>query len=164
MGKPSPTGHYTKTNIRIPQIARWRLAGINDDKIAEMLGLTKSGIQQICKSKEYKDHEEAVLNGHISEMDKALSGNVDAIRREFRVAVPAAMRCVVDAVTQRKDLRTALQAAEIIFKRDPDRTLSEVSDAVEPGLPQEVLDAAVAEGNAIATAMEADAKKNEVVN
>jgi hypothetical protein len=143
---------YAKTNIKIPQIVRWRVAGISDVKIQKMLGMSSSGLAQILATPEYIEEEAAYLNGHLSAMDRALAGKVEAIHQSMRQAVPAALRCLVDTVTQRRDLKAAMQAAKEILDRDPDRTLvtSTSDEAVAPGIPAEVIEAAAAEGNAIA--------------
>jgi len=147
-------------SIKIPQIARWRIAGVPDVKIASLLGMSPGGLARITSLPEYKEYEAALLNGHLSKMDEALAGKIAAIRHEFKTAVPAAMRCLVDAVTQRRDLRAALEAAKEILDRDPDRALvKSKDDQVVPGLPTEVLDLAAAEGNAVATKLQDDAKK-----
>jgi len=83
-------------NIKIPQIARWRIAGVTDRKIADLIGMSGSGLAQILATAEYQDYEAALLNGHLSAMDRALAGKVEAIQQECRLAVPAALRCLVD--------------------------------------------------------------------
>ncbi len=140
------------TNIKIPQIARWRIAGITDTKIQQLLGMSSSGLAQILATDEYKEYEAALLNGHLSAMDRALAGKVEAIQQECRTAVPAALRCLVDVVTQRRDLKAAFAAAREILDRDPDRTLPASVDAepVAPGVPAEVISQAAEEGNKIA--------------
>lgn len=151
------------TKIKIPQIVRWRVAGISEVKIADLLGVTIQSIRQIISSQEYTDEETAVLNAHLSAMDEALAGKVNVIHQNFRAAVPAAMRALVDAVTQRRDLKTALAAASEILDRDPDRTLAKQSARKEgeheaPKLPDEVLAQAVVESNEIARALNGDKK------
>lgn len=147
-------------HIKIPQVARWRIAGITDRKIADMLGMSVSGLARLLASPEYQDYEAALMNGHLSAMDRALAGKVEAIHNECRQAVPAALRCLVDTVTQRRDLKAAMAAAKEILDRDPDRTLpaSPDQEAVAPGVPASVLDSAAEEGNRIATTY-VDAKK-----
>lgn len=139
-------------NIKIPQVARWRIAGVTDKKIAQMLGMSTGGLARLLASPEYIEHEAALMNAHLSSMDRALAGKVDAIHNELRQAVPAAVRCLVDTVTQRRDLKAAMAAAKEILDRDPDRTLvaTEGEEAVAPGVPASVLDAAAEEGNKIA--------------
>lgn len=157
-GRPTGSGN-TSMSIKIAQIARWRVAGVPMARCAELLGMTAVGVKHIVDSQDYKDYEAAILNGHLSAMDEALAGRVSEIRREMKVAVPAALRCLVDAVTQRRDLPTALAAAREILKRDPDRTLVEQNqEAVAPGIPAEVLDAAVLDSNKTA---EHFAEKNQ---
>jgi hypothetical protein len=143
---------YKTTNIKIPQIARWRIAGITDTKIAQMLGMSGSGLAALLASQEYIDYEAALMNGHLSAMDRALAGKVEAIHQECRQAVPAALRALVDTVTQRRDLKAALAAAKEILDRDPDRSLvaSRADEPVAPGVPVAVIDAAAQEANVIA--------------
>lgn len=139
-------------NIKIPQIARWRIAGVSDKKISEMLGMTVSGLARLLATPEYQEHEAALMNAHLTAMDRALAGKVEAIHNECRLAVPAALRTLVDVVTQRRDLKAAMAAAKEILDRDPDRTLvtSTNREPVAPGVPGGVLDAAASEGNKIA--------------
>jgi len=156
-------------NIKIPQIIRWRVAGLSEVKIADLLGMTTQAIRMIVTSQGYQDEEAAYLNGHLSAMDEALAGKVDVIHQNFRAAVPAAMRCLIDAVTQRKDLKTAIAAAGEILDRDPDRTLSKQSQRKEgeheaPKLPDEVLNQAVIESNDIARSLNQSSKDKKQVN
>lgn len=118
---PAPGTLHAQTKIRIEQIARYRIAGIRDFRIAEILKITPAALKFICDKVEYKEVEEALLIGHLTEMDLALAGQVEPLKQEIRNAVPAALRCLVDAVNQRRDLRTALAASVEILKRDPDR-------------------------------------------
>ena len=122
-GSPGPsTGTlHAQTKIRIEQIARYRIAGLRDFRIAEILKITPAALKFITEKVEYKEVEEALLIGQLTEMDLALAGQVEPLRQEIRNAVPAALRCLVDAVNQRRDLRTALAASVELLKRDPDR-------------------------------------------
>jgi 2-phospho-L-lactate guanylyltransferase (CobY/MobA/RfbA family) len=114
--------------------------------------MSPAGVANIMQSQEYKDHEAALLNGHLSAMDQALAGKVEVIHNEFKAAVPAAMRCLVDTVTQRRDLKAAMTAAKEILDRDPQRTLvSKTQDEpVAPGIPASILEAAIEVGNDVA--------------
>jgi hypothetical protein len=140
---------YAKVHLKIPQIARWRVAGVSDVKIAQLLNMTTSGLARILATPEYKEFEASYLSGQLTEMDRRMAGRIEEIHKEARAAVPAAMRCLVEAVTQKKDLRAAIDAAKEILDRDPDRTL--VKGRTEEGLAQgvsvAVLDRAVSEGN-----------------
>jgi hypothetical protein len=140
-------------NIKIPQIARWRIAGVSDKKIGDMLGMSVSGLARLLATPEYVEYEAALMNGHLMAMDRALAGKVEAIHNELRQAVPAACRALVDIVTQRRDMKAAFAAAKEILDRDPDRTLPATAsqEAVAPGVPAAVLDAAAEAGNAIAS-------------
>jgi hypothetical protein len=121
-------GIATKTNIRLQQIARYRITGrIGDARIAELVGLTPPGLARILALPEYKELEESLLEGHISQMDEELSGNLEELRSNMRTAVPLALRSLVETVQQRRDLRAALAAAKEIIELDPDRTFTKVS-------------------------------------
>lgn len=126
---PAPGMLHAQTRIRIQQIARYRVAGTKDQTIAQLLGITPAALKFITDKVEYKEVEEAILIGQLTEMDLALAGKVDPLRQEIRNAVPAALRCLVDAVTQRRDLRTALAASVEILKRDPDRVAPDLDRA-----------------------------------
>jgi hypothetical protein len=128
---PGPTTGtlHAQTKIRIEQIARYRIAGLRDVRIAEILKITPAALKFITDKVEYKEVEEALLIGQLTEMDLALAGQIEPLRQEVRNAVPAALRCLVDAVNQRRDLRTALAASVEILKRDPDRVAPDLERA-----------------------------------
>lgn len=155
----------TVSAIKIAQIARWRMAGVSLIRCGELLGMSAQGIKAITETLDYIEYEEALLNNHLSAMDEALAGKVSVIHQQFRAAVPAAMRALVESVTQRRDLKTALAAAKEILDRDPDRTLPTHSakqaedEAAHPRLPDEVLTQAVTESNEIAKALNQNDKK-----
>lgn len=146
---------YAKVSIKIPQIARWRLAGIKDTTIGQMLGMSSGGLARLLATEEYKEYEAALLNGHLSKMDEALAGRVNLIQKEFSAGVPAAVRCLLDTVTQRKDLKASLEAAKEILDRDPDRTLvkNKGEAFVAPGLSNEVLASLTEENNQLVDSM-----------
>src|SRR5260370_4042824 len=95
---------YSKTNIKIPQIVRWRIAGISDTKIQKMLGMSSSRLAPILASPEYIVEEAAYLNGHLSAMDRAMAGKIEAIHQRICIAGTAALRPLLETETQRTDL------------------------------------------------------------
>jgi hypothetical protein len=113
--------------------------------------MSPGGLARILALPEYKEYEAAYLTGQLTEMDKRMAGRVNEIRKEFRAAVPAAMRCLVETVTQKRDLRAAFEAAKEILDRDPDRILtkSKGDELVAPGIPAEIINAAAEEGNSL---------------
>lgn len=122
------------------QIARMRVRGLADAVIASAVGLTPPGLSRIIALPEYKDLEQSILDGVCSQMDQALAGNAEAMRREFKVGVPLAMRALLDGVMQRRDLKASMIAAREILDRDPDRVFAKQSDSVsaaQPGLSNE---------------------------
>jgi hypothetical protein len=143
---------YPKTKFKIAQIARMRVAAnCTDAKIAEHFNLTLPGLQYILKTQEYRDEENAIFHGQISAMDEALAGNADAIRKEARIGVPVAMKALLDAAMQRKDLKSSIAAARELLDRDPDRTLIKAQPDEVPAetLPDEVINQAVGVANKI---------------
>lgn len=152
---------FKTTNIKIPQIARWRIAGVTDIRIAALMQMTLSGLARILASQEYIEYEAALMNGHLGAMDEALAGKIKEIQGECRRAVPAALRALVDTVTQRRDLKAALQAAKEILDRDPDRTLVNATEqeTIAPGVPAEIINKAAEEANKIAENYEAKQKQ-----
>lgn len=132
----------SKVDLRMPQIARLRVQGQKDSVIAAAVGLTPAGLARILSLPEYKDIENAVLNGTVTKMDQQLAGNRAALMQEFKVGVPLAMRTLLEAVQQRRDLRTAMAAASEILDRDPDRVFAK-NKAEGPQVP-------TLDGNALA--------------
>lgn len=102
--------------------------GLKDEQIARMIGLTVSGLHTIKQRPEYKTLIRDLMAGAQVQYDAALALDADKMREEFAVGVPTAMRTLVEACTQRKDLKTALEASKELLDRDPKRTF------VKPGL------------------------------
>lgn len=111
----------SKVKILIEQIARYRVAGMRDGVIAARMGISQSGLSRILALQEYKDVEESVLTGTVSKLDEALAGRADALKDYAKQAVPVALRTLLEAATQRRDLRAAISASSEILDRDPDR-------------------------------------------
>jgi hypothetical protein len=141
---------YTKTLIRIPQIARMRVAGIADKKIAETYSMSYQALAQLLMTQEYKDEEQAVLHGQISKIDEAMAGNIDIIKKTARLGVPVALQCLLDSAMQRKDLKAAILASKELLDRDPDQSLAKQPEAQAPQVPAGVLKSAIDIGNKVA--------------
>jgi hypothetical protein len=158
---PAPGSLHGQTKIRIEQIARMRIAGLRGEKICDLLRITPANLKAITGLQEYKEVEEALLMGHLTAMDEQLAGKVDALKAEIRTAVPAALRCLVETVNQRRDLRTALAAAGEILDRDPDKTFSKRSVNADevPHIPDMVLEQAARDADKVVTQMESAAKE-----
>ena len=88
-------------------------------------------------------------------MDEALAGRAALIRQTFAVGVPAAMRALLETVTQKRDLRARLEAAREFLDRDPDRTFTKDRTQVTPevSLPDKVLESAEVDGEKVAAAI-----------
>jgi len=108
----------SKVRIRMEQIARLRVGGMKDAQIAALVGLTPAGVARIVGTPEYRELQETILTVHLANLDKALA------REDFTVAVRAAFNTLLEATTQRKDLKAAVSAAKEILDRDPARTLT----------------------------------------
>lgn len=144
----------TRLQIKMQQIARMRVTGIKDVVIASTLQLSNSGLQRILRLPDYIELEEAILNGHLSKMDETMSQNLHAMKTEMSYAVPLALRTLVDACAQKRELRTAIAAAAEILDRDPKRTFAKgrVGDGPNTGsgVPAELLASVNAEGDGVA--------------
>lgn len=110
-----------KVKILIEQIARLRVGGIRDGVIAAKLNISQSGLSRIVALPDYQDVEQAVLHGTVSKMDEALAGRADALKEYAKQGVPVALRALLEAATQQRDLRARIAAASEILDRDPDR-------------------------------------------
>lgn len=110
-----------KVKILIEQIARYRVGGIRDGVIAAKLNISQAGFSRIIALPEYKDVEQCVLSGTVSKMDEALAGRADALKEYAKQGVPVALRALLEAATQQRDLRARISAASEILDRDPDK-------------------------------------------
>jgi hypothetical protein len=143
-GPGRPSGVSSALRLRIQRVARMRVAGIKDSVIQLREGITAPAFHYLINLPEYKEVEEALFDGTISAMDRAIAGNVETLRHEVRSAVPAALRTVIEVANQRRDLKTALAASLELLDRDPDRVaqkskLSEIPiDGVR--LPDNIID------------------------
>lgn len=151
-----------KVKIKVEQIARMRVHGMKDEHICQQLGLSRGGLSRILALPEYKDAEDAVLQGAISKMDEAMAGKVGEMRDYFRTAVPAAMRAMVEAVTQKRDRRLQMDAAKEILDRDPDavfvkRKPDQQSGALQD-LPDKLMANTLAEGDQISVGLKTPIK------
>lgn len=110
-----------RVKIIIEQLARMRVAGIRDNIIAAKLNMSQAGLSRILALEEYRDVEAAVLSGTVSKMDAALAGRADDLKSYARQGVPVALRALVEACTQSRDLRARISAASELLDRDPDK-------------------------------------------
>lgn len=148
-----PRGIHQSTWLKIEQIARYRIAGVNNRQIAALLNTTDASLNQILQMPEYKETEEALMLGHLTEMDKALAGKIEPLRNELRSAVPSALRCLMEVANQRRDLKAAFAASCEILDRDPDRVANKKGASQGendiPTIPDSILDNAAKEGEAM---------------
>ncbi len=125
---PLPSSPHTRVNIRIQQIARYRVSGrLTDKQIGEIMGMSPAGLKYLINTPAYVDFEQSLFEGHISKMDMELAGNVEELRSHFRVAVPVAARTLLEVVQQKRDLRASLDAAKEILDRDPEHVFAKQS-------------------------------------
>jgi hypothetical protein len=153
--------------FKLNQIARLRLfSGLKDGQIATLMNLSQSGLSRILTLPEYQETETQLLEGGITKMDEQVAGKLDEMRELYKPAVPAAMRTLLEVVTQRRDLRAAVAASIQVLDRDPDQTFvatgkREVNNAGVNaiGVPAGVLASAINAGASVATAVAASQAK-----
>lgn len=160
----SPGTPNAQMRIRMEKVARMRVNGIRDCRIQELLQMQPAAFKYMVNLDEYKNLEEDILAGHLTEMDEATAGQVNVLKQQLRTAVPAALRALVDGVTQRRDLRTALAAASEILDRDPDATFvkrkASDGDSMSDTIPTAIMDAATSAGDKAAEDLN---KKKETI-
>jgi hypothetical protein len=145
--------------LRLHQIARLRICGVKDAAIAAALCMTPQALYRITRLREYQDLESSLLHGHLSALDARLAANVNLSRKVSEIAVPAAMRRVVELALQDKDLKTSLAACSEILDRDANRTHVHVKDQITaglgagPGLPQALLDSISKDADGVAVSV-----------
>lgn len=148
---------HLKVRLKIEQIARLRADGVKDASILRILGITQSGLSRIIRLDEYKEIEEAVVQGKLTKMDELLANRTKTMQDFYAPAVPAAMRTLVEAVLNKKaSLTDRMRAASEILDRDPRRAF--VKNAARGGdaingdasqLPADILASRTADANAI---------------
>lgn len=147
---------------KLNQIARLRLfSGMKDYAIAQLVGLSQGGLSRILALPEYQETERQLLEGGITKLDEAVAGKQEEMKKLFAPAVPAAMRTLVEAVGQRRDLRAAVSAAIEVLDRDPDRTFVKASRSAASGInesaaaqvPSGVLSQAISATQSVASAV-----------
>lgn len=147
-----------RVQIKIEQIARYRVMGVHDGVIAAKLGMTQSGLSRILALPEYKELEAAVLAGQVTKMDQALAGKIEPLKEYARQGVPLALRALVEAATQQRDLRARISAASELLDRDPDKTFVKghvkLSEEAAVGMSEGTLDHLTAHADKIATEKE----------
>lgn len=153
---------------KLNQIARLRLfSGLKDYQIAQLLGLSQGGFSRIISLPEYQEEETRQLNGGISKLDEALAGKQEEMKKAFQVGVPMAMRTLMEAVQQRRDLRSAIAASVELLDRDPERTFVKpgkgVAESPTANIPGSVLAAALSATNEVAKSVAASAKVPVVI-
>jgi hypothetical protein len=153
---PSP-----RVKILIEQIARYRVSGIKDVVIAAKIGMSNSGLSRILALPEYKEVEDAVLHGVVSKMDSAMAGKTEVLKDYCRQGVPVALRALLEACTQSRDLRARISAASELLDRDPDKNFvkghTKLDDSANFGIGDKHLDGiteAADKASAAATVLE----------
>lgn len=149
----------SKVLAKIEQIARLRVAGVKDSRIAQMLGMSYGGLTRILQTDFYRKREAEVRQNLVSQMDKTLiKTRTDLLQNELQDAVPDAVRFIIDTCRKGADLRARMAAAKEILDRDRQRAFVKQAAAsprdanasastVTPTLPEGVMDAARREGD-----------------
>lgn len=141
----------SKTLIIAQQIARLRVQGIRDGVIAAKIGMSQSGLSRILATPEYQEIEQAVLTGVLDKMDEHLANNVEAMNKYVQTAVPAALRTLVEATLQRRDLGAAIRASSELLDRDPEKRFTKNavagSSTTAGGIPAELLKSVAADAD-----------------
>ena len=144
-----------KTQSRIYKVACMTISGMRDERIAAIVGLSASGLATLKQRQDYKDLVGEKLAGTITRWDEELAGDVKALRTEFAVGIPLAMRSLIDAVQQKKDLKASIEAAKELLDRDPQQVFPKSSRVVPentgPSLSEGLLKSIGAEADAVAT-------------
>lgn len=68
-------------------------------------------------------------------MDEALAGRADALKEYAKQGVPVALRALLEAATQQRDLRARISAASEILDRDPERLFAKGQVRLEDNAP-----------------------------
>lgn len=156
--QPVNQATLNKLRYRMGQVLAYRLStSLPDTRIADLVGLSPAGLSALMKQPEYLEMEEAAMAGRISDLDKQLAEDKEQLAKEFRYAVPTALKALVETVQQRRDLRARIAAAKEILDRDPEAQFTGSSSVFgesgsrPPELPAELVKSLAAEGNRTVT-------------
>jgi hypothetical protein len=149
--------------FKLNQVARLRLfSGLKDGQIATLMNLSQSGFSRLLTLPEYQEIETQLLEGGVTKLDEQVAGKIDEMRELYKPAVPAAMRTLLEVVTQRRDLRAAVAASIQVLDRDPDQTFvatgkreANAQGVNAVGVPAGVLASAISAGAGVASAVAA---------
>lgn len=134
---------WDKTQMRIEKAARLELTGLmTDAEIAEVIGLTPAGYAQMKTRQDYKDIRASLKTGFIRDLDADLGSDIKAIREKVRNNLPAAVQTIIDAATQRSDLRVAVSAAETLIEIDGQLAATqkvEITHTITDDQPEDVI-------------------------
>lgn len=113
---------HEKLRFKMEQVARYRVAGLKDAKIAQLTGLTASGVARLVADEDYKLIAQDVQAGLISKMDANLDQRADALELQLNDAVPAALQVIIDTAKgiNNADLKTRMMASKEVLDRAPD--------------------------------------------
>jgi hypothetical protein len=139
----------SKVLAKIEQIARYRVLGMRDSRVAQILGMSYGGLSRILATPEYKQIEASVRISLVGKLDaKVEQQRVSIIEQQMREdlanAVPDALKFIIDTARQGQDLRARLAASREVLDRDPKRLFVKASrnEVVNPNaqsLPDAVL-------------------------
>lgn len=116
-----------KVLLKMHQIARLRVRGYKDAKIAAHFGLSQSGYSRIVGTLEYKEIEDEVFKSVLGKMDEASDDEFMNLRLQMKQALPQACQALIDTMKQERDLKSRLAAAKEILDRDPHKVFSKDS-------------------------------------
>lgn len=110
---------FDKNQIRREKAARMEIASVyTDAEIAAVIGLTPGGLANLKRHPHYRDIIVSLKEGTVRDMDLAIAEDVGAMRKRIREFVPHALRTIMDAASQRRDLKLAVQASNDIIAID----------------------------------------------
>jgi hypothetical protein len=127
--------------IKAEQIARFIVKGIPITRIAIEMGMSYDGLIRITRQPEYLAIEDSVRQQMVAKMDQRLAKRAEmdlkreAIEEDMEEAVPEAMRILLDNVTKKRDLKSALE----ILDRDPQRQFAKGNKPVQAQQPPATL-------------------------
>lgn len=120
----------SKVLAKIEQIARLRVAGVRDSRIAQLLGMSYGGLTRILQTQFYQEKEATVRKMLAQEMDKTLvTSRTELLNGELQEAVPDALRFIIDTCRKGQDLRARLAASKEVLDRDPNRAFIKGANA-----------------------------------
>lgn len=124
---------WDKTEVRRWKAAHMECASVyTDAEIAQVIGVNVPALQAMKKTVQYMDIIASIKAGVIRDQDSELNDVVKEMRQRLKDNLPIAVNTIIQAATQRRDLKLAVSASESLIAME-----GNLSPVKRVGLPMQ---------------------------